>query len=131
MRSEEPSLAEAARMYAQEPSQAGASRMRGQDQASMGAGRMRGQEPSLAGAQRMAQQGTSTDSVQMAAERMRQSVRYPRQAPRAEQAPPEHDPMDDWDMEESQGRRQPRQKAARKKRGFKDDDMEIMDLNDL
>ncbi len=114
----------------------------------MDAPRMRAQEPALAGTPRMPQPGTQRmpqagaprtpqpgtqpDSVQMAAERMRQSVRYPRQNPKPEPMEPEHDPMDDWDMEESAGRRQPKAgRTARKKRGYKDDDMEIMDLNDL
>ncbi len=114
----------------------------------MDAPRMRAQEPALAGTPRMPQPGTprmpqagaprmpqsgaQPDSVQMAAERMRQSVKYPRQNPKPEPMEPEHDPMDDWDMEESAGRRQPKAgRTARKKRGYKDDDMEIMDLNDL
>ncbi len=68
----------------------------------------------------------STDSVQLAAEKMRQSVKYARKNA-AEQ--PEHDPMDDWEVEEPTGRRP--QKSGRKKRSLMDEDMEIMDLNDL
>lgn len=93
--------------------------------------RMRSAQPVSQAPQRVPQAGASTDSVQMAAERMRQSVRYPRAA-KAEAEVPEHDPMDDWDMEETAGRRPHKAgRAARKKRGYKDDDMEIMDLNDL
>ena len=45
---------------------------------------------------------------------------------------PEHDPMDDWDMEEMAGRKsQKAGKPSRKKRGRVEEDMEIMDLNDL
>lgn len=113
---------DAPRMRAQEPASAGTPRM-----PQPGTPRM-----PQAGAPRMPQPGTQPDSVQMAAERMRQSVRYPRQNPKPEPMEPEHDPMDDWDMEESAGRRQPKAgRMARKKRGYKDDDMEIMDLNDL
>lgn len=40
---------------------------------------------------------------------MRQSVKYTRKASKAEPQAPEHDPMDDWDMEEllAAGRRSP------------------------
>ncbi len=74
------------------------------------------------------------DSVQLAAERMRQSMRFSRQIPKTEpvQQEPEHDPMDDWDMEETVSRKpQKSTRAAKKKRRLADDDMEIMDLNDL
>ena len=64
--------------------------------------------------------------MQLAAEKMRQSVKYARKNA-AEQ--PEHDPMDDWEVEEPTGRRP--QKSGRKKRSLMDEDMEIMDLNDL
>lgn len=74
----------------------------------------------------------SPDTVQMAAERMRQSVKYPRRAPKAEIQEPVHDPMDDWDMDEAVSRKAPKAgKATRKKRSRMEDDMEIMDLNDL
>lgn len=76
----------------------------------------------------------SPDTMQMAAERMRQSVKYPRRtvAPRPDVKEPEHDPMDDWDMEEMAGRKsQKAGKPSRKKRGRVEEDMEIMDLNDL
>ena len=77
----------------------------------------------------------SSDSVQLAAERMRQSVRFSRGIPKAEpvRTEPEHDPMDDWDMEESMNKKpQKNTRAAKKKRRMMDDDdMEIMDLNDL
>lgn len=80
------------------------------------------------------QSESSTDTVQMAAERMRQSVRYPRVDRQAgpETAEPVHDPMDDWDMEETAVRKaQKAGRSSRKKRSRLDDDMEIMDLNDL
>ena len=74
----------------------------------------------------------STDTVQMAAERMRQSVKYPRRAPKAEAQEPAHDPMDDWDMDETVSRKANKAgKASRKRRSHMEDDMEIMDLNDL
>lgn len=73
----------------------------------------------------------SQDPVQAAAERMRQSVKYPHRAAKPETAQPEHDPMDDWDMEEEVSRRPRAGKAAKKRRGRRDEDMEIMDLNDL
>lgn len=74
----------------------------------------------------------SQETVQMAAERMRQSVRYSKRVPKEEPAQAEHDPMDDWDMEESAGRRpQKTGRTARRKRSQIEDDMEIMDLNDL
>ncbi|MDE7313956.1 MAG: cadherin-like beta sandwich domain-containing protein [Eubacterium sp.] len=115
----------------QYPGMEKAPQMRSAQPVSQGAPQMRGAQPASQGAPRMPQAGSSPDSVQMAAERMRQSVRYPRPA-KAEAAEPEHDPMDDWDMEEAASRRQPKAgKAARKKRGYIDDDMEIMDLNDL
>ncbi len=72
------------------------------------------------------------DSVQLAAERMRQSMRFAREVPKTGTPEPGHDPMDDWDMEEDSGRRQQKAaKAAKKKRRSMDDEMEIMDLNDL
>lgn len=75
---------------------------------------------------------SSPETVQMAAERMRQSVRYSKRIPKEEPAQAEHDPMDDWDMEESAGRRPQRTaRTSRKKHSHIDDDMEIMDLNDL
>lgn len=80
------------------------------------------------------QADSSPDTVQMAAERMRQSVRYPRRGQQAgpEAAEPVHDPMDDWDMEETAGRKEQKAgRSSRKKRSRLDDDMEIMDLNDL
>lgn len=80
------------------------------------------------------QSDSSPDTVQMAAERMRQSVRYPRRDKQAgpETAEPVHDPMDDWDMEETAVRKaQKAGRSSRKKRSRLDDDMEIMDLNDL
>ncbi len=80
----------------------------------------------------LAGEPASPETMQMAAERMRQSVKYTRKAPKAEPQAPEHDPMDDWDMEESAGRRpQKSGKSLRKKRARQDEDMEIMDLNDL
>lgn len=72
----------------------------------------------------------SPDPVQAAAERMRQSVKYPRAAKAAAEQP-EHDPMDDWDMEETASRKHKTARAAKKRRGRRDEDMEIMDLNDL
>lgn len=80
------------------------------------------------------QTASSPDTMQMAAERMRQSVKYPRRtaAPKPDVKEPEHDPMDDWDMEEMAGRKsQKAGKPSRKKRGRVEEDMEIMDLNDL
>lgn len=77
-------------------------------------------------------QAVPADTMQVAAERMRQSVKYPRSAPKAEAQEPVHDPMDDWDMEETASRKASKAgKASKKKRGWADDDMEIMDLNDL
>ncbi len=75
----------------------------------------------------------SSDSVQLAAERMRQSVRFSRGVPKAEpvRTEPEPDPMDDWDMEDSSRKPQKSARASKKKRRMDDDDMEIMDLNDL
>lgn len=80
------------------------------------------------------QTNSSPDSMQMAAERMRQSVKYPRRTavPKPEVQEPEHDPMDDWDMEEMADRKsQKAGKPSRKKRSRVEEDMEIMDLNDL
>lgn len=75
---------------------------------------------------------SSPDTVQMAAERMRQSVKYPRRAPKAEVQEPVHDPMDDWDMDDTASRKAHKAgKASRKRRSRMEDDMEIMDLNDL
>ena len=76
----------------------------------------------------------TSDTMQAAAQRMRQSVKYARKPVNAkpDMAEPEHDPMDDWDMEETMNRKS--QKAARpsrKRRSRLDEDMEIMDLNDL
>lgn len=77
---------------------------------------------------------SSPDTMQMAAQRMRQSVKYTRQpaASGSDLAKPEHDPMDDWDMEDTISRKsQKAGKPARKRRSRLEDDMEIMDLNDL
>ncbi len=76
----------------------------------------------------------TSDTMQAAAQRMRQSVKYARKPVNAkpDMAEPEHDPMDDWDMEETMNRKS--QKAARpsrKRRSRLGEDMEIMDLNDL
>lgn len=83
------------------------------------------------------QQTDSQESVQLAAERMRQSVKYSRKNPRPDQTEDvkEHDPMDDWDMDEVAGRKSQKankaSKAGRKRRSLGDEDIEIMDLNDL
>ncbi len=88
----------------------------------------------------------SQDSVQLAAEKMRQSVRRGRTVPQAamqddyerpaaksqaeagaQEQQGVRDPMDEWEVEETAVRRKPR----RKKRSLSDEDMEIMDLNDL
>lgn len=82
--------------------------------------------------QRLNKQRTgSPDAMPTAAENMRQPAKYSRTAPKAEPAGPEHDPMDDWDVEETISRKQKSGKTSRKKRGRRDDEMEIMDLNDL
>ena len=45
---------------------------------------------------------------------------------------PEHDPLDDWDLEVMADRKsQKAGKPSRKKRSRVEEDMEIMDLNDL
>lgn len=78
------------------------------------------------------------DSLQMAAEKMRQSVQYTRRAPQEAAEPPvskevpeaegpAHDPMDDWEVEASASSR----RSHKKRRSLIDEDMEIMDLNDL
>ncbi len=67
----------------------------------------------------------SADSVQLAAENMRQSMKFTRKNTIEQQ---EHDPMDDWEVEPVSRRNQ---KSGRKKRSLAQEDMEIMDLNDL
>ncbi|MCI9124980.1 MAG: cadherin-like beta sandwich domain-containing protein [Eubacterium sp.] len=77
-----------------------------------------------------------SDPVQIAAENMRRSMKYTRRNPipdpaEEEPAPPsdpvQHDPMDDWEVEEKPAGK----KSHRKRRSLIDEDMEIMDLNDL
>ena len=77
------------------------------------------------------QTSSPSDPMQAAAERMRQSVKYPHRTAQPQAAQPEHDPMDDWDMEEEASRRPKAGREAKKRRGRRDEDMEIMDLNDL
>lgn len=76
------------------------------------------------------QSAGTTDSVQLAAEKMRQSVQFGHKNGRnvvQEEPSVSHDPMDDWEVEETAVRR----KFRKKKRGHEDEDVEIMDLNDL
>ena len=97
-------------------------------------------------------QHTSEDAMIQAQEKMRQSVQLARRTPMKDptrQIPDvdkesvfrptkriklseaekqkEHDPMDDWEVEETSGSK----RAPKKKRGRLEEDMEIMDLNDL
>lgn len=91
------------------------------------------QQPRQAGTFSKGQPVGPQDSVQLAAEKMRQSMKYPRKEPEPGAAGAQrHDPMDDWDMDETQERKKAKSsRAGRKKRSFMDEDVEIMDLNDL
>ncbi len=98
------------------------------------------EEPVRPGVQQQdTQPAAAPDSVQIAAEKMRQSVQYTHKSAIAG-APQElsamdraketggHDPMDDWEVEDTMAKR----RSRKKRRGHMDeDDMEIMDLNDL